>query len=272
MRYFNVVIMCFVFLLNTVYAYDKVFLQTARTAGIGSAITAGASDLNSSVINPAGAGKIGGIQVMGDMSNLYGAGFENSLLGLYYPLFSQGGAGVIWQRVNYEQALSFDLKEDNFHFLLAKQILKFDFGIAVKYLTESLAAENVNYRNTCMDYDIGLIRSFNRFGLGLSLLNINCLSGAKEGRTAMFNAGIFFRIIQELKFSFDYRKADQQKFSTGLEYYPIEELGLRLGWYIDFYYGFGLSYSIRRFRIDYALALNQYSIGSTHYIGVNYFY
>lgn len=254
------------------YGLDKVFMQTAKIAGTGGAVTASAFDLSTFIVNPAGISQLNSVQFIGDFFNLYQAGFENTFIGLYYPFFNQGGIGAVWQRINYENALEFEYKDDIYYVVFSKEILGICCGINGKYFREYLNSDVVKLNKSEIDIDFGIIKKFISFGIGFSILNINTFLKDDKDRDSVMNAGIFIKPIQEIELLFDYRNINKEnEMSVGAEYSPFEEIVFRSGWYVDFYYSFGLSYYIRRFRIDYTCAVSQYTIGTTHYFSVNYF-
>lgn len=266
----NIIILCTCFTLN---AFDNVFLQTARSAGTGSAVTANADDLSTFIFNPAGVSKNDNLQVLGEYFDLYGAGFENSLLGGYYPVFNSGGIGFVWQRINYQSALQFDDVENVYYLILSKEILSINFGLNIKYFDEQINTSAVNLNSNELNADFGMVKTFDKFGIGLSLLNINSLLNNNDKLDYLINLGVYYKIFQNLKILCDYRDIEQQsRVNIGLEYSPIEDLTLRTGWYMDNFYGAGLSFTITHFRIDYTFTLSQFSVGTTHYFSINYFF
>lgn len=265
-----IIILCTCLNLN---AFDNVFLQTAKTAGTGSAVTANADDLSTFILNPAGVSKNNNLQLLGEYFDLYGAGFESSLLGAYYPAFDSGGAGFVWQRINYQSALQFNDIENVYYLILSKEILSINFGLNIKYFNEVINASALNLNNNEYNIDFGMIKSFQRFGIGFSLLNIKSLLNKNDNLDYLINLGIYYKILQNLKILCDYRDIEQQnRINIGLEFILLEDLTLRAGWYMDNFYGFGISYTITHFRVDYTFTLNQYEVGTTHYFSINYFF
>lgn len=253
-------------------AYDDSFSQTARIAGSGNSGSALPGDLSSVYLNPAGLTGISRIHIMGDMYNLYQAGFNNTFIGLYCPFLYKGGLGVAWQRINYEEALEFDDKEDIFYCILAKDLFGVGLGVTGKYFKEVINTDDVKVNTKDTDFDIGLRTEIYRFGIGLSLINIQPLFKEHKSRTGMVNFGVYYRFLYEIMILYDYKYTEaEHKMSFGIVYPVLEEFSIRSGWYMDFYYSLGFSYYIRDFRLDYAYAVNQFGVGSTHYFSLSYF-
>ncbi len=242
-------------------------------AGRGGATVGAADDLSTFIINPAGLSKVNNIQLMGDFYNLYQAGFENTMMGLFLPVFHYGGLAFLWKRVNMEQALEFDNYEDAFYVNISKELLGIEWGINSKYYKEVLNSTHVRYHQTGYEFDLGVKKSFNMFGAGFSVLNLKNLIQENVNFESMINAGVWIKPIEQLNFLMDYKRVEEKsKFNFGLEYSPVDEIILRGGWYLNFYYGFGVSYYISHVRVDYAFSLSQYELGTTHYFSILYEY
>jgi len=256
------------------FAFDKVFLQTAKIAGTGGAVTSTADDLATFMYNPAGLSRLNSIQLMGDLFNLYQAGFENTLIGLYYPLFLNGGMGIVWKRIDAERALDFENIEDTYFLIIAKEFFGINLGLGTKYLKEYTKNDDVKLDDSDYEIDFGVQEKYKNLQFGISFLNtLKFLNLNKSNISSTINIGMSIRLIEELSISLDYKNIEKEnEISIGAEYNPVEEVILRAGYYINFYYAFGFSYYIRRVRVDYTFSISQYSIGTTHYFGIIYTY
>lgn len=269
-----IIISLFVVITFQSFAFDKVFLQTARIAGTGAAITSIADDLTTFIYNPAGLSKLNGIQLMGDIFNLYQAGFENTLIGLYYPLFLNGGVGIVWKRIDAERALDFEDIEDTYFLTIAKEVAGIALGITGKYLKKYTQHNEVKLGGSNYEIDFGVLEKYRNLQIGISFLNtFKFLNLSKANISSIINIGVSIHPVEELSISLDYRNIkEENEISIGAEYNPVEEIILRAGYYINFYYAFGFGYYIRRVRVDYTFSISQYSIGTTHYFSIIYTY
>ncbi|MDA0747962.1 MAG: tetratricopeptide repeat protein [bacterium] len=264
--------------------------QTARSIGLGGALTGLADDASATFWNPSGIPGLQRQEIFFSYADRYGIGLQNSQAGYVFPLFERHALGLNWSREGFSDTeLSDALQVFNFSYGFQPYRV-FSVGLSGKFVSQNIDLNGASLRSaTGFGFDIGVLFTprtgpWSRFRLGATLQDVTGTSvqdndtQAKEEifpQTPRFGAA--FKLLDDLSLSVDVDNA----FHFGTEYQPLVALVLRGGVNRDlspptgadktlaFALGFGLRWN--SIKLDYAFEHHPV-LPATHHAAVSFSY
>lgn len=245
----------------------------ASIVGMGEAGVANVSKASALYYNPAGLGKIQGIDVM-TMHNIWLLGMSHEYLGLGFKLKALGTTGISFNYWNSGTIQGITIRGDTvpgYYFSAKNWILNLGFGKEIKdfsigFSFKFISEKNESLSTSAMGFDLGTVYKLPIKGLnlGISLSNLGTevhLDQESFPLPIICRAGWNYT-IKNLHFAQDFILSNADKLGVGIgaENWIAEIMALRLGYRTGSDYsglsglraGFGIS--LKNFGIDYAVS------------------